>query len=496
MRQTRRRKAIEIHDQPRLGVRRTVFLTVSGVRYRLFRSIVSVLVIAVAVAFFMNILSATLIQRSMERAASVRVLEGRRAAAWVARLSHPGTVESILTELGRARPDDGVVREAQRFAGLTKAQTDACLKDARQTTEYLDYFLRLDYGRRRVLLRGAQGAGIFTQLREPNELGQFEETMSTLRLPRFASSLGAFSAFLARWPDIRATAVRIRDGRSKGIAIINKQLGGRGLIGNLANARGPFGDTVRRAGFSLDPGSAHTVEAQARQMLLAAFIEDSFTRQNVRRAVSSRSGIEPDDIKPWTSWELLERPQFASWYLAKLKELGITEMEPTAAQVVSVAAARNEQRMLGRVNRFSPTGQEKAAGLGKRVKWLIFISMLVCAVGITNAMLMSVTERFREIATLKCLGALDGSIMVMFVLEASLLGAAGGILGALGGGLIGLSRMATAFGRFVFTTLPTSELVLATGASIVLGVILAGGAAVYPSLKAARLAPMEAMRIE
>ena len=47
--------------------------------------------------------------------------------------------------------------------------------------------------------------------------------------------------------------------------------------------------------------------------------------------------------------------------------------------------------------------------------WLIVLSLLVCVVGITNAMLMSVTERFREIGTMKCLGALDSFIVKLFL---------------------------------------------------------------------------------
>ena len=45
------------------------------------------------------------------------------------------------------------------------------------------------------------------------------------------------------------------------------------------------------------------------------------------------------------------------------------------------------------------------------------MSLLVCTVGITNSMLMAVTERFKEIGTMKCLGALDSFVVVLFMLE-------------------------------------------------------------------------------
>jgi putative ABC transport system permease protein len=127
--------------------------------------------------------------------------------------------------------------------------------------------------------------------------------------------------------------------------------------------------------------------------------------------------------------------------------------------------------------------------------WLILVSMFVCVIGITNAMLMSVTERFAQIATMKCLGALDGFIMLMFVLESCFMGVVGGILGALIGATLGVLRMTGVLGTEVLRV-PVQQLVIATSAATAVGVLLSAVAAVYPALRAARLAPMEAMRIQ
>ncbi len=62
-------------------------------------------------------------------------------------------------------------------------------------------------------------------------------------------------------------------------------------------------------------------------------------------------------------------------------------------------------------------GAESIATSAKQ-RWIVILSLLVCIVGIINAQLMSVTERFREIGTMKCLGALDRFIVRLFVLEA------------------------------------------------------------------------------
>jgi putative ABC transport system permease protein len=111
-------------------------------------------------------------------------------------------------------------------------------------------------------------------------------------------------------------------------------------------------------------------------------------------------------------------------------------------------------------------------------------------------MLMSVTERFREIATLKCLGALDAFIMSVFLIEAGLLGFFGGVGGAVAGLLLAGARMAVTFQDLMWTAFPLTDVLIAGLLSIGVGMVLAAVSAVYPSLRAARLAPMEAMRIE
>src|SRR5439155_17191330 len=64
-----------------------------------------------------------------------------------------------------------------------------------------------------------------------------------------------------------------------------------------------------------------------------------------------------------------------------------------------------------------------------RQVWLVVMSLIVCTVGITNSMLMSVTERFKEIGTMKCLGAMDGFIVKLFLLEAGFLGVVASVVG-------------------------------------------------------------------
>jgi putative ABC transport system permease protein len=76
------------------------------------------------------------------------------------------------------------------------------------------------------------------------------------------------------------------------------------------------------------------------------------------------------------------------------------------------------------------------AAAKNRQLWLAIVSLVVCTVGITNSMLMSVTERFREIGTMKCLGALDKFVVELFLLESLMLGITASFAGWLVGSLV------------------------------------------------------------
>ncbi|WP_243363952.1 ABC transporter permease [Fundidesulfovibrio terrae] len=129
-------------------------------------------------------------------------------------------------------------------------------------------------------------------------------------------------------------------------------------------------------------------------------------------------------------------------------------------------------------------------------RWIVILSLLVCAVGIVNAQLMAVTERFREIGTMKCLGALDSFVLRLFLLEAGMQGLAGALAGAVIGGLVGLLAGVLRFGLPALYHLHLADAASSVGWSVLVGFVLSLIGVSYPALVASRMPPVAAMRAE
>jgi hypothetical protein len=142
------------------------------------------------------------------------------------------------------------------------------------------------------------------------------------------------------------------------------------------------------------------------------------------------------------------------------------------------------------------TPGDQRADSSPKQRWIVLLSLLVCAVGIVNAQLMAVTERFREIGTMKCLGALDRFVLRLFLLEAGMQGLVGAAAGALGGAAFALLNGLVFFGRQAITQLPLNALLLSLVAATAVGCLLSLIGVAYPAWVAARMQPVEAMRVE
>ena len=122
------------------------------------------------------------------------------------------------------------------------------------------------------------------------------------------------------------------------------------------------------------------------------------------------------------------------------------------------------------------------------------IALLVGGIGIMNIMLVSVTERTREIGIRKAVGAKRRDILGQFLIESATLSLSGGLIGLLVGW--GLSRLISGIsigGASTLNTVVSPDIViLAVSVAVVIGLFFG----IYPAMRAARLNPIDALRYE
>jgi len=123
------------------------------------------------------------------------------------------------------------------------------------------------------------------------------------------------------------------------------------------------------------------------------------------------------------------------------------------------------------------------------IKWLAGVSLMVGGIGIMNIMLVSVTERTREIGIRKAIGAKRRNILAQFLLEALLLSLVGGLFGVAAG--VGGSQLVGSVNEWKIVLSPQTAVVAFSFAAIV-GVFFG----FYPALKASKMNPIEALRYE
>lgn len=168
----------------------------------------------------------------------------------------------------------------------------------------------------------------------------------------------------------------------------------------------------------------------------------------------------------------------------------------TSNAFISHVGERGSQELLERLTRAGVIAEASAAERRVETVWMVGLALLISFVGILNAMLMSVTERFREIGTMKCLGAMDAFIVKLFMMESAFHGMVGAFIGlALGIGLAFIEAL-TVYGAETWRLIPGPVLLKLVGICFVSGTVLAIGGAIYPARQAARMTPVDAMRSE
>ncbi|MBL8209721.1 MAG: ABC transporter permease [Bryobacterales bacterium] len=217
----------------------------------------------------------------------------------------------------------------------------------------------------------------------------------------------------------------------------------------------------------------------------------------LERRGQSQFGQDQDDtmVVPYTTAmkKLLATNYISTAYVSAVSP---EATEATQQQVTSVLRARHNLRA-GQEDDFSirnladvaETAAETSRVMTMLLGGIAAVSLLVGGIGIMNIMLVSVTERTREIGIRMAIGARSKAVQNQFLIESLLLGLAGGFLGVLTG--IGASlAMSQVFGW------PTSISPVAALGSAIFSMAIGVGFGYYPARKAAQLDPIEALRFE
>lgn len=218
----------------------------------------------------------------------------------------------------------------------------------------------------------------------------------------------------------------------------------------------------------------------------------SFTIIGILEEKGSSMGTNSDDrilIPITTAQRLIGSTQVSSIYL-KAKSADVAQL--AVAHITAIFKQKHKRENTVRVSSqdelletVSSNTQTFAIMLGA----IAGISLLVGGIGIMNIMLVSVTERTREIGIRKALGAKKSAILSQFIVESVLLSVAGGLLGvALG---IGIAKLVSAFGAMTTVLSPVSIIV-----SFLFAFVVGLFFGVYPAYKAANLDPIVALRHE
>jgi len=301
-----------------------------------------------------------------------------------------------------------------------------------------------------------------------------DESAATVEFADVRLESVSVSGLSAQWVEVNGgdvypgrTFTRLEDLANSSVAVINRK-----LEDQLFRGRDPIGQSIHVAGALFTVIGVYTPPP------------------------SLFSGSTPPFVGIPHGAFAKHVPYFKGWMrLAVAPAPGYSQQQAMDEVVATLRSLRGMKP--GQENTFSIVTQDKLLDSWNQVTGMFFLVMLVLSsiglmvggVGVVAIMMISVSERTREIGVRKALGATRRAILWQFLVEASTLTMVGGAVGMLVGGGVAfaISRVTP-----IPANVPLWSIVVALGASALTGV----GFGLYPASRAARLDPIEALRYE
>ena len=488
-------KKIDVRDQVTLSFEKSFRFCRKGISYRLFRSSLTLAVVVVAVAFFTVLLSEGLMVRATSIGVSDEMAREREADVLLMHLFHRYSSRELSAKLASMQDKPELVEEFARVAGISGDAVGALVSQCRVEQLFLRFFRDLSAGKRVILVKKNAGRDIFTHLSGKEEWQAFLvgiEKMRSVRLPAATETLRAFLddqvSYLDSLEAARAARIKTVAAMEEKLSVLCGAVDAAVWLGEAPDSEvEQWHRVVNESGFSLDKETL----ARVRNILKLAALEG-----RIGRLLQT-----PEKRAQWKQ-KMQGSPGLEEKFLM-LKDgravailNGAFSKEQLTAVAERYARMKHLRELLGKLPATDSTDVSTPGFLDGRQTFLVVISFLVCMVGITNAMLMSITERFREIATMKCLGATDGFILKQFLIEAAIQVVIGGTAGMIIGMIISVVKSSAILGGAIFVHFPAIQMLYCSLLTVVAGILLAMLASIYPARAAASMAPMDAMRVE
>ncbi|MFM2092686.1 MAG: hypothetical protein RLZZ127_3175 [Planctomycetota bacterium] len=463
----------DIGTPHRLPLAVAVRVAWTSIRVRLARSLVTVSSVVLAVAFLLTVAGEAVATRAVHAGWWSETAAQRQARLVRDVLERPRDEHALLALLA----GDGGFRT---WAAGIGAQVPACPPEAAADALALVGWIRgLKPTQAYLLVRTDEPLPWVLALDAPGRVEALVATAQRFKGQLLPIDRPRIDALAAAAPMLRAALAGARRAEELRLAQVAAAGGAAAVAGAMADG-----------GIDLDPTAAglplaqvlpaadrRALAAQLRLDRIRAAAAAAFTAARPAKGTTLHDALEPD-----ATGAAAEQVRAAIAAAGGKPDEVADELDRRARQEATATT-------LAAVG-FDPDGG------ALRTIALVGLSLLVCVVGIVNTMMMAVTERFREIATMKCLGAPDGFILRTFLVESVFLGLVGSLVGLVLGVLLVLLQSGLRFGGAFWSAFPAADLGLTALAAVGTGLVLAVVGALIPALTAARMHPIEAMRVE